>query len=377
MSFFGKCLLIGGVGALALCAGTAASAQDNASGGTNAVGAPALRDFQLPGSRRIVAQPPANQPPVIQVAPPSPVTGRPVQAERPRPGPARPTGQTQRPAGAQAQPQQQVQPQSQPSTALPAPGPTTAPPPSSLAPAPVEAPAQAPAAVPPAPQAPTESSIPWIYVLPALAGLLVVGLALFRRRRRASEIQDAVEEAVEAKPPPPKPVPVARPWLELELKAEKAQSTNTEAVVEFELEIINNGKAPARNIRIDVKMFNAGQSQEQEIGAFFRSAGRESTKCHLPGIAPDTTGVIRGSVTMPRDEMKALLLKDRYLFVPVIAVNALYDWGEGQTGQTSKSYVVGRELEQPGEKMGAFRVDQGPRVWRTVGQRQHKLARRV
>jgi hypothetical protein len=27
--------------------------------------------------------------------------------------------------------------------------------------------------------------------------------------------------------------------------------------------------------------------------------------------------------------------------------------------------------------MGAFRVDQGPRVWRTLGQRQHKLARRI
>ena len=80
---------------------------------------------------------------------------------------------------------------------------------------------------------------------------------------------------------------------------------------------------------------------------------------------------------MPRDEMRAVVLEDKYLFIPVIAVNALYDWGEGRTGQTSKSYVVGRELEQPSEKMGAFRVDQGPRIWRTIGQRQHKLARRV
>jgi len=89
------------------------------------------------------------------------------------------------------------------------------------------------------------------------------------------------------------------------------------------------------------------------------------------------TGVIRGEVAMPRDEMRAVVLEDKYLFIPVIAVNALYDWGEGRTGQTSKSYVVGRELEQPSAKMGAFRVDQGPRIWRTVGQRQHTLAKRV
>ena len=41
-------------------------------------------------------------------------------------------------------------------------------------------------------------------------------------------------------------------------------------------------------------MFNAGREQDKEIGAFFRTAGRESTKCNLPGIAPDTTGVIQG-----------------------------------------------------------------------------------
>jgi len=80
---------------------------------------------------------------------------------------------------------------------------------------------------------------------------------------------------------------------------------------------------------------------------------------------------------MPRDEMRAVVLENKYLFIPMIAVNALYDWGYGETGQTAKSYVVGRELEQPSEKMGAFRVDLGPRVWRTIGQRQHTMAQRI
>ena len=81
-----------------------------------------------------------------------------------------------------------------------------------------------------------------------------------------------------------RPEPVPRPWLELELKAERLASTDAESVVQFELEIVNNGAAPARNLRVDVKMFNAGQEQDKEIGAFFRIAGRESTKCSLPGI---------------------------------------------------------------------------------------------
>ena len=74
--------------------------------------------------------------------------------------------------------------------------------------------------------------------------------------------------------------------------------------------------------------------------------------------------------------MRAIRLDEKLLFIPVVAVNILYDWGNGRTGQTSKSYLVGRELQQKAEKMGAFRVDQGPRVWRSVGQRPHKLAKR-
>jgi hypothetical protein len=228
----------------------------------------------------------------------------------------------------------------------------------------------------PAPQGPQRGGIPWLYAIPA-AALLLLAFALIRRRRRRGEEADEAPAIEASAVPAPRTAPAPRPWLELELKAERAQSTDVETLVQFELEIVNSGKAPARNLRIDVKMFNAGQEQDKEIGAFFRTAGRETTKCSLPGIAPGTTGAIKGSVGMKRDEMKAVRLQDRYLFIPVIAVNALYDWGDGQTGQTSKSYVVGRELEAPSDKMGAFRVDLGPRIWRTIGQRQHKLARRV
>jgi len=243
-----------------------------------------------------------------------------------------------------------------------------------------------PAPLPPAPAPPSQETgpgIPWLYVLPA-AALVLIGLALFLRRRRRAEAETYEEVMVAPALPAasvesaaPRPDPALRPWLELTLKAERASATLAETVVNFELEIANTGKSAARNLRIDVKMFNAGAEQDKEIGAFFRTAGRESTKLNLPGIAAESVGVISGQVAMPRDEMRAMVLEEKYLFVPVIAVNALYDWGEGRTGQSSKSYVVGRELQQPGEKMGAFRVDQGPRVWRTVGQRPHSLARRI
>jgi MYXO-CTERM domain-containing protein len=380
---------LGALAALLLCAAPAARAQDG-----NAIGNPQLRDFQLrPQGQQPQVTQPAQQPPPV-VAPPPPVTTRPQaappQQQAPQQQAAQPQPQAQRPSAspapaaprqqdpAQTQPQLESRPQTQPQTQAPpqspAPGAEAVPPPLTEPVPPVSTP----------PAGETGTDIPWLYVLPA-AALALIGLALLlRRRRRPDEALFDEEAEVPAaalapapEPPATRPEPVPRPWLELTLKAERASATLTETVVNFELEIANTGKSAARNLRIDVKMFNAGAEQDKEIGAFFRTAGRESTKLNLPGIAAESVGVINGQVTMPRDEMRAVVLDDKYLFVPVIAVNALYDWGEGRSGQTSKSYVVGRELQQPSEKMGAFRVDQGPRIWRTVGQRQHSLARKV
>jgi hypothetical protein len=337
---------------------------------------PQLRDFSLTPRQRIVTQPVPiqTQPPTVSAPPP---TANQPRATQPRPAPVqRPDAHrpsTQPPAATQPAtppPGAQVAPASVPNNVPAQPGPAQ----------PNAEPQPAPA---PVPVNEVGGGFPWYYGIPvALLALLI--LAFVRQRRRGRDIHEAAAiaeaeraaKAVETARPEPQP----RPWLELELKAERLSSTNAESLVQFELEITNTGPVPARNLRIDVKMFNAGEQQDQEIGAFFKTAGRESTKCNLPGIRAGQTGAIRGEVAMAREDMRAVILDNRYLFIPVIAVNALYDYGDGQTGQTSKSYVVGRELEQAGEKsekMGAFRVDQGPRIWRSVGQRQHKLARRV
>ena len=359
-------LVTGGVGALLLCAAFGARAQDNS------VGPAQLKDFQLRGQTIVPAQPQQPAPQPVTVAPPPPVTTQPAASPQSR----------------QAQPPR-VAPSPQPSALQPsAPGAQQAP--AAETPAPEATPTPRPiepgplAAAPPA--AEDNGGFPWLYAIAGALALGLLGLVLLRRRRRAGEeaYEPELVPAVPVEPSPfarreapPRPEPVARPWLELGLKAERASATLTETVVMFELEIANTGKAAARNLRIDVKMFNAGAEQDKEIGAFFRTAGRETTKCHLPGIAAGMTGVIHAQVTMNRDDMRAVRLDDKLLFIPVIAVNALYDWSDGETGQTSRSWVVGRELETPSEKMGAFRIDLGPRVWRTIGQRKHKLARQV
>jgi hypothetical protein len=70
--------------------------------------------------------------------------------------------------------------------------------------------------------------------------------------------------------------------------------------------------------------------------------------------------------------VRAIEVQGRAIFVPMIAINVAYDW-EGGTGRSSKSWLIGREAETPSAKMGPFRLDLGPRIYRQVGRREGKL----
>ena len=413
-------------GAAAILAASAAGAQTQGNS-TAPVVAPQLQNFQLQPSGSQPAQtttqgPPAptgsasqapatreeRSPPIVAV-PPAPVMPglrlppniapqqRPTAVgPRPAPNAARPASPQQAAPSSPTQvPQAAPTPEAGPTATTPGASGVAAPAGPQASPEPT--PESTPISIPGEPMTPsTGGMLPiWVEIAGGGALVLLLGFLMWRRGRpkrrlRAealAEAEAAAAASAAASRPPPRPTPApsragepatsARAWLEIELRAERATFNTAEALVQFELDLANVGEGPARNVRIDVKLFNAGAEQDKEIGAFFRTAGRESARVTLPGIEPGISGTIRGEVSIPREEMKALRLDERLLYIPVIAVNVLYDHGEGRTGQTSKSYVVGRELQQPSEKMGAFRVDQGPRVWRTIGQRQHKLARRL
>ena len=75
---------------------------------------------------------------------------------------------------------------------------------------------------------------------------------------------------------------------------------------------------------------------------------------------------MKTQVAVPRAQVQAYELGGHQVFVPLIAFNALYSWSGGQ-GQTSASYLLGRDTK--GEKMGPFRLDLGPRIFRGIAAR--------
>jgi hypothetical protein len=251
--------------------------------------------------------------------------------------------------------------------------------------APPAAPPPAPASPPKAAPAPAEPAggFPWLWLVPAI--LLVGGVFLFLRRRRApaEEVsQDPPALAAAAREPEPEPEPEpdaaaapspsagagGRAWLDVEFRPERAAATDLEAVVHYELTLRNRGEVPAGNIRIEEKMFNA--SADGEVTAYLQAAVHEVSGS--PGVWIEPGAELKlagGTIAMRKEELQAIEVQGRVIFVPLVAINLAYDW-EGGSGRTSRAWIVGRQASTPGGRMGAFRLDLGPRIYRQVDRRE-------
>jgi hypothetical protein len=371
-------------------AGAPALAQNETS---NSIGPPQLKDFSLPGQRTTPPATPAPavptpRPPVADPAPPAagapatrqPPVAAPRTAAPPRSTTAAPAAGPPAPAAAEP-----VLPRAEPD----APVQTLPTRPAEPRTVPDPAPAPAPESAPP------EGS-GWLWPVAGGALLLAFAALLLLRRRRASagrererdsargELgavlearprpapQSTPEPAPEPEPAPAPEVPAApRPWIELDIAPERAAATGNEVYVRYALTLTNKGGADARNIRIDPRLFNAGA--EGEMLAFFQGPIHDESGSPHVVLRPGGSLRLNGEVAMPNAELREIELGGRRIFVPMVAINVAYDWAEDGAGRTSRSWLVGREAEVPTEKMGPFRLDLGPRIYRSVGRREARL----
>ena len=133
--------------------------------------------------------------------------------------------------------------------------------------------------------------------------------------------------------------------------------------------LLNSGSAPARDVLVEGALFNAGPLQDQQIGTFFQNPVGEGNR--LPLLAPLQRLSINSAVALSRAQLVPLEMEGQSLFVPLAGFNALYRWGSESNGQTSTSYLVGKQTN--GVKLAPFRLDMGPRVFRRLAAREYEL----
>jgi len=337
-------------GLLALAA--AAQAQDNQAAGESVVGPRELKDFSLPGQRTS----PAAPAPAPQAAPAVPTPAPPAAIETaPRPSAASPRARPVPVAEGLAIPS--------PPAAESVPAPITELPTTDSQPA-----------LPDVTPLPAPASTAWFETWwPAAAALLVALLGFAGARRWLRSRRKSPEIRLELAPALPVTAPAQpRARLALSLAAEKAVANDESAAVHYAITLANQGEEAARNIRIDTRMFNAGA--EPEIKAFLDGAIHEQSGSPQITIPPGKTMELRSEIAMPRSEVAGIAIEGRSLFVPVVAINVAYDWTDGGGGRTSRSWLIGRDSGNDDTRMGPLRLDLGPRIWRSLGQRETELA---
>jgi hypothetical protein len=156
-----------------------------------------------------------------------------------------------------------------------------------------------------------------------------------------------------------------RPWVDMNIEPLRCVLTDETVTFEFNLELFNSGSSPARDIFAEAVMINAGETQDQELAAFFaRPAGPGN---RIDVIQPLSRAVFPTQVVAPRASVRVFEIGGRQVFVPLLAFNAFYRRGSGE-GRTAVAYLVGRQGQ--GEKLAPFRADTGSRAFTGLGARQ-------
>lgn len=353
--------------ALAPVAATAQTAQPSTTPppATDTIGPRELQNFSLGGTvtRQADTPPPpatrpARQPPAAAAATPQPAPGQTAEAVR-----------------RTAQRADSRPPATQPTAATPSLSLTTTP--AQPAPQPSFTDAALPPAstdAPPASLAPEHNLMLWPWLLLAAVAGGAVALLLWRRRSReafAGEVDAYVAPEPPARAPrpvpapapkaPPKPVGIVstklRPWLDISFVPLGCIIDDQQMKLEFQLDILNSGGAPARDILVEASMFNAGPTQDDDMRAFFAKPAGGGDR--IESIPPLQRVTFTHALVATVANLQLFELGGKQVFVPLVAFNALYRWSGGN-GQTSSSYLVGGQTRT--DKLAPLRADRGARA---------------
>jgi hypothetical protein len=152
-----------------------------------------------------------------------------------------------------------------------------------------------------------------------------------------------------------------RPSIEIGFHPMRCIVDDEKVTFEFDLELLNSGKAPARNVLVEASLFNASNEQEDVLTRFFQNPVGEGER--IAEIEPMKRFSIRTQIETPREHVQIYEVGDRQVFVPLIGFNSLYSWGSGE-GQSSVAFLLG--INTNTSKMAPFRLDQGARVFSKV-----------
>jgi hypothetical protein len=166
----------------------------------------------------------------------------------------------------------------------------------------------------------------------------------------------------------PLPTPKERAQVMMVLHPRRAGLNLLSATVEAELLLRNEGTVPAGAVRVGALLMGAAAGPPGDVGPLFaQPVGRPVTPPFV--LAPGEERRVRLVVALSRAEIQPLEAGGRPMFVPVVAINVLYDAG-GMSGQVAQAFAVGVERVDSA-KLSPLWLDQPARMFEAIGARAY------
>jgi hypothetical protein len=248
-------------------------------------------------------------------------------------------------------------------------------------------------------------ALPWSYILAALLAAIGVGAAIFFKRRRSdyADVHGAQEAIFEPTEDPadghhiaatdpvaeldaviaplvPAPVSVIpapvirapisanRPKLDISFVPEKASISLANLTIKGRLHIVNNGADVADAMQLNAAVISASEGQGQAISRYFTSALPTGKELGAAKVGEQIA--LEMDLMIPIADLQTFVMGKQKLLVPIILARVEYQWGDAKHADEAQlSCLIGREASPPKPKMGALRLDLGPRSFASLGQR--------
>lgn len=213
-----------------------------------------------------------------------------------------------------------------------------------------------------------ERGTSWVWVLVALGALAAVFGAGKLLRRRAPV--RAVPRQVPASSPAPEPVAAEpRATVEVSFRTVRAGLNLLSATAEGVFVIANRGDRPATGIRFGALLLPGHAQLDGELADLWVGG---VTRPVVPpfALAPGEEREVHHTLTLPRGAIEPLMTGGRPMFVPVVAISAVYDRGNGEEGQAGRAWVLG--IARPGsDRLAPLWLDETPRNRDDMAARPH------
>ncbi len=163
----------------------------------------------------------------------------------------------------------------------------------------------------------------------------------------------------------------ARARLSVELRPLRAGLNLLSATAECQIVVTNTGVEPASGIRIHASLLTAHAGQDADLAAI--NAAPVTRPATAPfALAAGESRVVRTVSAIPRDAIHGMTAANRPMFVPIVAVNILYDSGDGPA-QNARAWAIGVERVDSA-KLAPFWLDAPARMYDNIAARPHAVA---